>query len=206
MKSGCRRRVQGFTLIEIVIVAAIFSIIGMVMVYIFRSNIMSLQWGRKHMEFNQKIQLAMKQVFTDIKKINPLIVRDENENLWFQGEKNGDLFPNLLTITDTDQTPDNGGEEITFVQSSWKAPTERSVVRLFLEEGALMREATDGNGVKKRMVISNKVAGLHFSRNAEDISGVRVAMEITDDLHPEMKEKLSFAVHLDTSLVCVVMK
>jgi len=199
-------RTKGFTLIELVVVAAIFSLIGLVMVYVFRHNIIAWRWGHKHMEFNQKIQTAMKQIFSDIKRVNPIVSKDEGENLWFQGEKIGDLFPNLVEIIDKDQDPQNGGEEIVLVHTSYKNPGEKTQVRLYLEEGGLWREVTDHNGSKKRTVISNRVSDLHFMKNPEDIYDVRVSMVITDDRNPDLKENLSFAVHLDTNLVCVLVK
>lgn len=197
---------KAFTLVELMIVAVIFSMIGLTLVYIFRSNLISWKWGQKHMEFNQKIQLAMKQVFSDIKKINPMVMQDETNNLWFQGEKIGDLFPNLVEILDTDQDPMNGGEEIVFFQTSFKTPGEKTQIRLYLEEGALMRESTDLNGKKIKVVISDRVTNLHFQKNPTDIYEVRVSMTIADDRNPEMKENLGFTVHLDTNLVCILMK
>ena len=128
-----RRGESGFTLVEIMMVAIIFSFMSMTLIYIFRSNIMAWKWGQKHMEFNQKVQLAMKQVFSDIKKINPMVMMDETNNLWFQGEKIGDLFPNLVEILDKDKDLENGGEEILFYQTSYLVPGERLQVRLFLE-------------------------------------------------------------------------
>ncbi|MFZ2957301.1 MAG: type II secretion system protein [Candidatus Ozemobacteraceae bacterium] len=209
----CRK--GGFTLIEVVITTLIVSLIGLILILVFRGNLASMRWGQKHIEFNQKIQLAMKQIFTDIKRINPIIVTDEQENLWFQGEKIGDLFPNLVEIIDIDLDPMNGGEQLKMVHTSYQRPGERVFVRLFLEgegseagredvaTGSLMREVTDLNGSKKRSVVSNKVSHLHFVANAEDIREIRVSMTITDDRNPEMKEDLAFAVSLDTDLVCV---
>jgi len=180
--------------------------LGLVLIYILRSNISSWKWGRKHMEFNQKVQLAMKQVFTDIKKINPLVVRDAADDYWFQGEKIGDLFPNLIEIRDLDNDLENGGEELGFVHTSYQNPDARSNIRLFLDEGALVREVTDANGTRRRTVIMDRVANLRFRKDPEDNFQVQISMEITDDRNPEMKEKLAFAVHLDTHLVCVIQK
>ncbi len=56
------------------------------------------------------------------------------------------------------------------------------------------------------MVISNRVSNLHFLKNPDDIYEVRIAMTIADDRNPELKQDLAFAVHLDTTLVCIVMK
>ena len=158
------------------------------------------------MDFQQKIQLAMKQVFTDIKRINPVTSVDGKGNIWFQGEKIGDLTPNLVLLIDRDQNPDNGGEEIRFYHTTYSRPGEKTQVRLFLEDGALVRELVDDNGGKKRSVVSNRVSDLHFLKNPDDILDIRVRMIITDDRNPDLKETLVFAVHLDTDLVCVQMK
>ena len=203
---GRLRRNAGFTLVEIVIAAAIFAMLGLVLVYVMRSNITSWKWGQKHMEFNLKIQLAMKQVFTDIKKINPIVVRDEADDYWFKGEKIGDLHPNIIEIRDLDNDLENGGEELFFIHTSYKNPDERMSVRLFLDEGALVREVTDANGTRRRTVIADRVANLHFQKSPEDNNQIQIAMEITDDRNPGLKENLAFAVHLDTDLVAVIQK
>lgn len=201
---------RGFTLVELTISALIISLIALVLMVVFRGNLTAWKWGQKHMEFNQKIQLAMKQIFTDLKKINPMVVMDGQKNLLFQGEKLGEFLPNLVEIVDLDLDPNNGGEEIRYVHTSYNRPGERVGVRLFLEkddknakDGALMREVTDVNGARKRTVISNRVSDLHFQTNLADIREVRVGMLITDDRNPELRENLSFAVSLDTDLVCV---
>ncbi|MBI3037539.1 hypothetical protein HYY75_00610 [bacterium] len=197
---------RGFTILELIIGAGIAALIGLVLMTVFRSNLISWRWGQKHMEFNQKVQLAMKQVFTDIKNVNPVLSLDANYNLWFAGEKGGDLLPNLVRIINSDNDLNNGGEELLLIQSGFSNPGEITSIKLMLENGALIRETTDKNGNRKRAVVSNKVNDLHFSRNSLDINEVRVSMIITDDNNPDLKENLSFAVHLDTDLTCVLMQ
>ncbi|NLI77926.1 MAG: hypothetical protein GX442_15990 [Candidatus Riflebacteria bacterium] len=193
----------GFTLVELAVSAVIAALIGLMVVLVYRSNLTSWRWGQKHMEFNQKVQLAMKQVFTDIKRVNPIVQEDARGNLWFQGEKIGDLFPNLVRLLDTDKDLENGGEEIVFYHTVFNKLEQKTHVRLFLEEGALMRETTDPNGTKKRLVVSNRVENLHFTTNPADIYEVGVQMTILDDKDPKIREDLNFAVHLDTDLICV---
>ncbi len=197
------RPASGFTLVELAISAVIVSLIGLVLVAVFRSNLATWKWGQERMEFNQKIQLAMKQVFTDIKRINPVVLTDTQGNLWFKGERIGDLFPNVIEVVDTDKQPENGGEELIFQHTTYRKPGERTQVRLFLEQGALMRETTDQNGTRSRVVISDKVSNLHFVRNTADINEISVSMTIADDMNPKLTEDLVFAVRLDTDLVCV---
>jgi len=197
---------RGFTLVELLISSLIVSMIALILMVVFRSNVSSWKWGQERMNFNQKIQLAMKQVFTDIKRINPIVTIDSSDNIWFKGEKIGDLFPNLVTIYNTDKIRDNGGEEIVFYHTTFRDVAQRRHIRIFLEKDALFREVTDHNGTKKREVISQKVSELHFKKNDADINEVAVEMTIADDKNPLLKENLSFAVHLDTDLVCVTMK
>jgi len=196
-------RKSGFTLIELAVSTVIAALIGLIIVVVYRGNLTTWRWGQKHMEFNQKVQLAMKQVFTDIKKVNPIVIQDKKDNLWFQGEKIGDLFPNLVKIYDKDKNIENGGEEITFYHAIFTRPAEKTNIRIFLENGALLREATDPNGTKMRIVISDKVEELHFLVNTQDIYEVGVQMRIIDEDDPKIKEDLAFAVHLDTDLICV---
>ncbi|OQA06553.1 MAG: hypothetical protein BWY66_01801 [bacterium ADurb.Bin374] len=201
--SRMTRPASGFTLIELSISAVIVSLLGLVLVAVFRSNLATWKWGQEHMEFNQKIQLAMKQVFTDIKRINPIVLTDTQGNLWFKGERIGDLYPNVIEVVDTDKLTENGGEELIFQHTTFRRPGEKTQVRLFLEQGALMRETTDQNGSRSRVVISDRVSNLHFVRNTADINEISVSMTIADDMNPKLTEDLVFAVRLDTDLVCV---
>jgi len=199
------RTKRAFTLVEMSVTMLVVSIIGLILLSVFRSNIAAWKWGSKHMEFNQKIQLAMKQVFTDIKRINPVVYADETGNYWFKGEKIGDLVPNLEDIIDLDKEPANGGEELMMWHTSYVTPGEKTGVRLFLEEGALVRELILPNDTRRKSVVSNRVADLHFQKNVDDPLEIKVSMVITDDRNPELKETLAFAVHLDTDLVYVRM-
>lgn len=194
---------HGFTLVELLISTLIVVLISTVLILVYRGNLASWKWGQKHMDFNMSVQLAMKQVFTDIKRINPEVDQDSAGQLWFKGEKIGDLVPNLVVILDTDQKTENGGEEITFVQMLYSQPGKKTTIRLFLENGALMREVADEKGQRKKTVIANRVSNLHFTKPDDGISEVGVGMTITDDRNPDLKEDILFSVHLDTDLVCV---
>ncbi len=194
---------KGFTLIELSISAIIVALMAFVIIFVYRSNLISWKWGTKHIDFNQKIQLTSKQIFSDIKKINPIVFKDSADNFWFQGERIGDLFPNLVQIIDRDKNPDNGGEELVFYHTSFLGLEEENFIRIFLEKDELVRESTDRNGVKKRKVVAEKISNLHFLANPRDIFEVVTKMTIEDDQTSGLKEELNFAVHLDTDLVCV---
>lgn len=193
----------GFTLIELSVSSLIIALIALTLIMVFRGNLATFAWGQRHMEFNQRIQLVMKQIFTDFKQINPILKQDEDGNLYLQGEKIGDLFPNLVTIFDKDKNPDNGGEEVTFFLTSIDDLSRRDRVRYFLEKGALVREVQDYNGIIKSKTIAELASGLQFSGDAGDIRQIHIKVVLADPKKPGWTENIDFAVRLETDLVCV---
>jgi prepilin-type N-terminal cleavage/methylation domain-containing protein len=194
---------KGFTLIELSVSTLIVAMIALVLIMVFRSNLNTWRWGQQHMEFNQKIQLIMKQIFTDLKNVNPILQKDGDGHLYFKGEKINDLFPNLVTIYDKDKNSENGGEEIAFYQTSFTDLNRRDQVRYYLDKEKLVREITDYNGNKKKKILAKKAANLYFSADPRDIRQVLVTATIYDDKNPEIKDTLDFAVRLESDLLCV---
>lgn len=193
----------GFTLVELSVSSLIIALIALTLIMVFRSNLNAFAWGQRHMEFNQRVQLVMKQVFTDFKQINPILKQDEDGHVYLQGEKIGDLFPNLVTIFDKDKKPENGGEEVAFFLTSINDLSRRDRVRYFLEKGELIREVQDYNGTTKRKAIAEKASGLQFYGDDGDIRQIHVKFVIEDPKKPGHTEDIDFAVRLETDLVCV---
>lgn len=200
-----RKNRRGFTLIEVSVSALIIALISLVLIMVFRSNLTTWKWGQKHMEFNQNVQIVMKQIFTDLKQVNPVIKSDSDGSLLFQGEKIDDLFPNLVTIYDKDKNPENGGEEIVFFQTSYTDLNRKDRVYYHIEKEQLIRETQDYNGNKKKKVLAKKAADLSFQTDPGDIRQVIIQVTIFDEKNPSIQEKLDFAVRLETDLVCVKM-
>ncbi|MFZ5951643.1 MAG: PulJ/GspJ family protein [Candidatus Rifleibacteriota bacterium] len=194
---------KGFTLVELSISSFIVALIALILIMVFRSNLNTWQWGQKHMEFNQLVQLVMKQIFTDLKTVNPIVKFDADGNMMFQGEKINDLFPNLVTIYDKDKNPDNGGEEIVFFHTSFTDETRKDRIKYFIEKNQLIREEEDYNGNKKRRVIAEKAKDLFFDDDPGDIRQVLIKVTLIDEKNEKHTENLDFAVRLETDLVCV---
>lgn len=194
---------RGFTLVELSVSVLVVSLIILVLIVVFRSNLATFKWGQQHMEFNQKIQMVMKQLFTDFKQINPILRQDEDGHIFLQGEKIGDLFPNLVTIFDKDKDPENGGEEAAFFLTSFSDLNMRDHIRYFIDNNELIRQKTDHDGNVKRSVIAEKASDLHFSEDSGDIRQIKIKLTLTDPKKSDRSEKLDFAVRLETDLVCV---
>ncbi len=191
---------RGFTLIEMSVSALIIALISFTLIMVFRSNLNTFKWGQKHMEFNQRVQLVMKQIFTDFKQINPILKQDDDGHLYLQGEKIGDLFPNLVTIYDKDKKPENGGEEAVFFLTSFSDITRRDRVRYYLEKNEIIRETQDYNGTVKRKAIAEQASDLQFTADAGDVRQIHVKFKIADE---KRIESVDFGVRLETDLVCV---
>jgi hypothetical protein len=145
----------------------------------------------------------MKQIFTDLKLVNPVVKLDADGHLMFQGEKINDLFPNLVTIYDKDKNPANGGEEIVFFQTSFSDLERKDRIRYYLEKGELMREIQDYDGNPKKKVVAEKAKDLSFKADPGDIRQVLIKVTLIDPKNEKMQETLDFAVRLETDLVCV---
>lgn len=197
------RNDKGFTLIELSVSVLIIALVILVLIVVFRSNLQTFKWGQQHMEFNQKIQMVMKQIFTDFKEINPILRQDEDGHIFLQGEKIGDLFPNLVTIFDKDKEPANGGEEVAFFLTSFTNLNQRDHVKYFIDKEELIRQKTDYDGNVRRTVIAEKASDLFFSEDSGDIRQIKIKLTLTDPKKPERSEKIDFAVKLETDLVCV---
>jgi prepilin-type N-terminal cleavage/methylation domain-containing protein len=196
-------RKKGFTLIELSISSLIIALIVLVLIMVFRSNLNTWNWGQQHMEFNQRVQLVMKQIFTDLKNVNPILARDEDGHLYFQGEKINDMFPNLVTIYDKDKNQFNGGEELVLFHTSVDNLDQKDRIRYFLEKGSLIRETKDYNGNTKKKVVAAKASDLFFKPDPGDIRQVMVKLTVINKKDEKIKENLDFAVRLETDLVCV---
>lgn len=194
---------SAFTLVELAVATFIASLIGLVVILVYRGNLFAYKWGKKKMEFHQKIQLTMKQLFTDIKKINPIVTIDSHYNLWFEGEKLGDLNTNLVKIVDKNGDLNDGGEEVSYIISNILNNNDSIFVRIFLDGDNLIREVKDSNGKVKQNIVATLVKSFHVKNNPDDIHEIVFEMTIHDDNDPNVKEDINFGIRLDTNLVCV---
>lgn len=156
------------------------------------------------MGFNQKVQLVMKQMFTDLKQINPILTTDSQGHIWVRGEKGGDIQPNLVTIYDHDPESNDGAQELVFFLTSLSQPSRRDRVSYKIsDKGELVREVQDCNGKLREKVLAKKAADLVFRNDPGDNRQIKVSVTITDDDDDKMVETVDFAVRLETDLVSV---
>lgn len=194
---------KGFTLAELSVVVFIISIIFVLLITIFRNNLATFRWGQERMNFTQEVQVVMKQIFSDLKQVNPILRQDSSRNILFKGESIGDLFPSLVVIFDKDKKPENGGEELGFYITSLKDFSISEHIKYFIKDGKLIRLFTDYNGKQKRSVMAESASNLYFLEDPGDVRQVRIKLTLSDSKNPSRVENIDFAVRLETDLVCV---
>lgn len=193
---------SGFTLVELSISALIVSLIATVLIYVFRSNLQTLKWGQKHMSFNQHIQLVIKQIFTDLKDVNPVITMDAGGHIWIQGEKNGEIRRNHVDIYRASSEEQN--DTISILLTDFHERNRRDLITYYIDVlGQLIRSFQDYDGNSENQVIAKRASKLKIGSDPYDNRQITLSLVITNDDDLSMSEKIDFAVRLQTDLVGV---
>ena len=108
---------SGFTLVELAVSVLIIACISTVLIIVLRSNLTTMKFGQKHMDFNQKVMLAIRRVFYDIKRINPILIRSNKYGYALKNEQSGEPKPRKIFIRKS-QAPVLGKDELEFVIDS----------------------------------------------------------------------------------------
>lgn len=191
-------RKSGFTLVELSISVLIISSIIMVLLMILRSNLNTFKWGQAHVSFEQKKLLAARQIFYDIKSINPILSSDRM-GVKLKGESMEEFGVNLVTI---DKKNENFNT-LRFIQASFEDLEKRDVVYYFVKENNLYREITDKNGKGSGKVILENVVSLVFDEDSNDHKQIHVKFMVGDPKNNLKPEPVDFVIRLETDLVHV---
>ncbi|MDD3000652.1 MAG: prepilin-type N-terminal cleavage/methylation domain-containing protein [Candidatus Riflebacteria bacterium] len=194
---------QGFTLVEVLTSALIVALLATVLFVVLRSNLSTMAWGQKHMDFNYKIQYFMKQFYTDIKKINPHVYVHKYGHLYVKGEASGEYFPNVVRIEK--DIVNNSGSELSFVLSSLKSDSEAMAIKYYYDKKTktVMRHVKPANGSERFIPVARNSQDLRFHVADNDPKSVRITCKIFDDKRSEVFEDVDFTVRLEGDLMTV---
>ena len=165
---------------------------------ILRSNLNTFKWGQAHVSFEQKKLLAARQIFYDIKSINPILSSDRM-GVKLKGESMEEFGVNLVTI---DKKNENFNT-LRFIQASFEDLEKRDVVYYFVKENNLYREITDKNGKGSGKVILENVVSLVFDEDSNDHKQIHVKFMVGDPKNNLKPEPVDFVIRLETDLVHV---
>lgn len=190
---------SGLTLVELSIGVLIISCISIVLIIVLRSNLNTMSFGQKHMNFNQKIALATRKMFYDLKGINPILVKSLNYGYALSGESKGTALPRIVTVNEYhDKTysvefsyNEEPGDELPFR------------VRYYFKDNKIFRYERNPSGKEKTEVVLENVKEFVVGTDETDIKQIYVSFVASDPTNGVKPEKIDFAVRLETDFVCV---
>lgn len=192
---------SGFSLVELAVSVLIIAVISTVLIIVLRSNLTSMKFGQKHMDFNQKVLLAIRRMFYDLKRINPVLHKSKTYGYAIKGEESGEPKPRKIFIRKS-QAPELGKDELEFVIDSNYDIEDIYNIKYYLENGKLQREVRDLSATTKVETILENVASFSVDNDSADIKQIFVKVSV-NNLKEKLKRDVDFAVRLETDFVYV---
>lgn len=192
---------KAFTLVELAVSTLIVSIIALTLVIILRGNLNTLKFGQRHMDFNQKVLLAMRRIFYDLKYVNPILIKSETSGYAIKGEHIGEPKPRKVFIRKS-REPNLDQDELEFVIDSNLDIEDTTNIKYFLANTSLKRETRDAYANTKVETVLEHVASFTVDNDANDIKQVFVSFVASDDKNI-IKREVDFAVRLESDFVYV---
>ena len=195
---------SGFTLVELSVTVLIISIISLVLIIVFRSNLNTVKFGQKHMDFNQKVFLAMRRIFYDIKQINPVLSPSNTYGYVIKGEQKGEPKPKIIYIRNF---KNRAGSELEFVLAKENDVEEIFTVKYYLKLDKLknynlIRYTRNLKAEEKEEVILENVPFFEVQNDEYDVKQIFVKYKAKDTKN-NLSRDVDFAVRLESDFVYV---
>jgi hypothetical protein len=188
-----------FTIAEMVVVTFVASLLILVLFTVSRSNLDTIAWGQKHMDFNYKIQYLMKQFYTDVKRVNPAVSFGKYGDLFISGERTGEIFPQMVII---ERKKDASGEKIYLPQSTIYGGGEVHEITYDYDKKARVLQRLDSK-TRKCEIIAHNLHDLSFEKSNDDPRSIKLTCRIEDDKRAGVFEDIDFTVRLETELITI---
>ena len=193
---------SGFTLVELAVSMLIISLIATTLIIVLRGNLNTLKTGQRHMDFNQRVLLAMRRVFYDLKHVNPVLVKSETSGYALKGEHIGEPKPRKVFIRKSKE-PFLNKDELEFVIDSNKDIDDIYNIKYYLDDGGnLVREVRDITAHTKIEKVLENVASFSVDNDQLDIKQIYVTFFAKDSAGTISRE-VDFAVRLESDFVYV---
>ena len=191
---------SGFSLVELAVSVLIIACISTVLVIVLRSNLTTMKFGQKNMDFNQRVLLAIRRIFYDLKRINPVLVKSETYGYAIKNEKTGDPRPRKIFIRKSQNPKDR--DELEFVIDSNLDISDIYNIKYYLDKNKLQREVRNNAAQTTVDTVLDDVASFTVDNDATDIKQIFVKLSV-NDVKNKLKRDVDFAVRLETDFVYV---
>ena len=192
---------SGFSLVELAVSVLIIACISTVLIIVLRSNLTTMKFGQKHMDFNQKVMLAIRRVFYDIKRINPILIRNNSYGYALKNEQAGEPKPRKIWVRKSKE-PVLGKDELEFVIDSNLDVSDIYNIFYYLDKNKLQREVRNNAGQTTTETVLENVASFTVDNDPTDIKQIFVKLSVKDP-EKKLKRDVDFAVRLETDFVYV---
>lgn len=192
---------SGFTLVELAVSMLIISIIATTLIIVLRGNLNTLKTGQRHMDFNQRVLLAMRRIFYDLKHVNPILVKSETAGYMIKGEHIGEPKPRKVFLRKSKE-PSLDRDELEFVIDSNQDIDDIYNIKYYLKGSNLLREVRDVTATTKVETILENVASFSVDNDQIDIKQIYVKFYAKDSANTISRE-VDFAVRLESDFVYV---
>lgn len=192
---------SGFTLVELAVSMLIIACISTVLIIVLRSNLNTMKFGQKNMDFNQKVLLAIRRVFYDIKRINPILVKSERYGYALKNEMSGEPKPRKIFIRKS-KAPTLNRDELEFVIDSNLDISDIYNIMYYLDKNLLKRDVRNNAGQTTTEVVLENVTAFSVENDPTDIKQIFVKLSVNDPKN-KLKRDVDFAVRLETDFVYV---
>ena len=192
---------SGFSLVELAVSVLIIACISTVLIIVLRSNLTTMKFGQKHMDFNQKVLLAIRRVFYDIKRINPILIRNNSYGYALKNEQSGEPKPRKIWVRKSKE-PVLGKDELEFVIDSNLDVSDIYNIFYYLDKNKLQREVRNNAGQTTTETVLENVASFTVDNDPTDIKQIFVKLSVKDP-EKKLKRDVDFAVRLETDFVYV---
>ncbi len=194
------KKKSGFTLVELSVTVFIIACISVVLMIVLRSNLTTMKFGQKHMDFNQKVLLAIRRVFYDIKRINPILKKSLSYGYALKNEHQGEPKPRIIFIRKSQDR--KGKDELEFVIDSNLDVEDIYNIKYYLEDNVLKRNVRDNAGQEKVETVLENTTSFSVDKDDADIKQIYVKLCVNDP-KSGIKRDVDFAVRLETDFVYV---
>lgn len=184
-----RARRRGFTVVELLVAAAVFSLILLAIMGVFRQSMDQMKRGDEEMFLQTEVARILTDIYFELTSINPRPFLDKAGDLWIAGERLGEVEPNTVAFTDWDERTERGYDTITWRDHARESLTDSEVVSYHLDPDPVVARAFRKNetGVAHHLMkrrgervapVSEHVVRCDFVPVDGAVKGVRIDGEV----------------------------
>lgn len=208
---------RGFTVAELLVATAVFSIMLVAVMYIFRQNMDQMKRGDEEMFLQSEAARILTDIYFELTSVNPRPFLDKAGDLWIAGERLGEVEPNAILFRDWDERTERGYDTLKWTDFAKDALTDEEPVSYYLDPDPIVARSHRRNAtgvahilMKRRgervAPVSEHVVRCDFTPVDAAVKGVLVDGEVALQAinGPVKRLPFRFLVRLESPYIALV--